>query len=379
MMKMKNTREAGKEIKILFFIDSLRSGGKERQLLELLKQLSSRRDFKFELLIMNNDIHYKEIYDLKIKINYLNRKKIFDLSFFFKLFKIIKKFKPAILHTWSNTTAFYAGPIAKLLNVKHICGSVRGATNVKKYSKLWFINRVGFLFSDRIVANSYAGILSRNLNGNKKSICIYNGFDFSRIENLEDYEKVKEKFNIKTGKIVGMVASLDIRKDNEIFIRAANQILERRRMVTFLVIGEGQKFNYLQSLIENKNRDHIIFTGRKDNIESIVNIFDIGVLTSKNEFFREGLSNSIMEYMALSKPVVVTHSGGNPEIVEDKVTGFLVRPKDRNHLVEKIEYLLDNPKIGEKMGKAGKVRIEKEFNTRKMTNSFIQLYRDLVQ
>jgi len=375
----KNILKITRQIKILFFIDTLRSGGKERQLVELLRQLSDKTNFKLELLLMNKEIHYKEIYDLNIKISYLKKKNIFDISFFFKLFKIVKKFKPDILHTWSNMAAFYSGPIVKLLNVKSICGSVRGATNIKKYSKLWFVNKVGFLFADRIVANSYAGVLSRHLKSNNKAMCIYNGFNFSRIENLENHEYIKEKFKIRTDKIVGMVGSLDKRKDTEIFINAAKQILKKRRDVTFLIIGEGPKLNYLQSLIDDKDKDYIIFTGKQDRIESIANTFDIGVLTSKNEFSREGISNSIMEYMALAKPVVATHSGGSPEIVDNNVTGYLVRPKDRNDLVKKIEYLLENPKIGEKMGKAGKIKIEKKFNIRKMTNSFIELYRDLVQ
>jgi glycosyltransferase involved in cell wall biosynthesis len=366
-----------KKIKILFFLDSLHAGGKERQAVELLKQLSVKQDFKLELLLMKKGIHYKAVYDLNITINYLYRKNLFDISVFFKLFKIVKRIKPDILHTWSTVTALYAGPVARLLKIKNICGSVRGATNVKMHFKSRLINKTGFLFADKIIANSYAGILSRNLQDSKKAMCIHNGFDFSRIKNLEKHKDIKEKFSIKTDKIIGMVGSLDDRKDNEIFINAANQVLKKRRDVTFLVIGEGPKLEYLKSLVEKKDRGHIIFTGRQDEIESMVNIFDIGVLTSKNEFFREGISNSIMEYMALEKPVIATDSGGNSEIVQDKITGFLVKPKDLDALVGKIDYLLDNPGIAEKMGKAGRVRIEKEFNIEKMINSFIELYMGL--
>ncbi|MCK5059330.1 MAG: glycosyltransferase, partial [Candidatus Aminicenantes bacterium] len=373
----KNNPQIGKKIKILFFLDSLRAGGKERQAVELLKQLSAKQDFKFELLLMKKGIHYKEVNDLNIKINYLYRRNIFDISVFFKLFKILKKIEPSILHTWSTITALYAGPVARLLKIKNICGSVRGATNVKTHFKSRLINKTGFLFADKIIANSYAGILSRNLKDSKKAMCIHNGFDFSRIRNLEKHKDIREKFSIKSDKIIGMVGSLDDRKDNEIFINAAKQILKKRRDVTFLVVGDGPKLEYLKSLVEKKDRGHIIFTGRQDEIESIVNIFDIGVLTSKNEFFREGISNSIMEYMALEKSVIATDSGGNSEIVEDKITGFLVRPKDLDALLGKIDYLLDNPGIAEKMGKAGRVRIEKEFNIEKMINSFIELYKGL--
>ena len=68
----KNNPQISKKIKILFFLDSLRAGGKERQAVELLKQLSAKQDFKFELLLMKKGIHYKEVNDLNIKINYLD-------------------------------------------------------------------------------------------------------------------------------------------------------------------------------------------------------------------------------------------------------------------------------------------------------------------
>jgi glycosyltransferase involved in cell wall biosynthesis len=375
----KDKPQTGKVTKILFFLDSLHAGGKERQAVELFKQLSANKDFKLELILMKKGIHYKEVNNLNIKINYLFRKNTFDISVFFKLFKIVKRSKPDILHAWSTITALYAGPVTGLLKIKNICGSVRGATNVNTKFKSRLINKIGFLFADKIIANSNAGILSRNLKNNKKAICIHNGFAFSRLENLEEPENIKNKFALKTGKIIGMVGSLDERKDNEIFIDAAQQVIKKRHDVTFLIIGEGPKLEYLQTLVEKKNRDHIIFTGRQEGIEAIVNAFEIGVLTSKNEFFREGISNSIMEYMALAKPVIASDSGGNSEIVEDKITGFLVKPKDRAHLVKKLNYLLDNPKVAEKMGKAGKVRLAKEFSIEKMTNSYVELYCNLVR
>jgi glycosyltransferase involved in cell wall biosynthesis len=364
--------------KILFFMDTLQSGGKERQLVELLKQLSKRQDFKLELLLMSEVIHYQEVFELNIKINYLTRKIKFDPFFLYKLFKMVKRIHPDILHTWSTITALYAGPVAKLLNIKNVCGSIRGATDIKKHIKPWIINKLGFRFADRIVANSHAGLLSRNLNNNKKATCIQNGFDFARLKDLENPENVKKRFGISTDKIVGMVSSLDNRKDNEIFIRAAKHILTRRSDVTFLIVGEGPKHAYFQSLIEERQKAFIILTGRQDNIESIVNIFNIGVLTSKNEFFREGISNSIMEYMALAKPVIASDSGGNSEIIEDKVNGFLVKPKELDGLVEMITNLLDNPKIAREMGRAGKFRIEKKFNIEKMINNYIDLYKNFI-
>src|SRR5690606_31004954 len=103
-------------------------------------------------------------------------------------------------------------------------------------------------------------------------------------------------------KVVGMVAAFSAFKDYKTFINAANIVLEKRNDVVFVCVGDGPKLNECKSIVQKNNSDKIIFTGKQKNVENIVNVFDIGVLST----FNEGISNSIMEYMALSKPVVVT-------------------------------------------------------------------------
>ena len=79
-------------MRILFFINSLASGGKERRLTELLKVLNLKTDIDFELVVMNSEIHYREIFDLNIKIHYFARKAKKDISIFKKFYKICQTF-----------------------------------------------------------------------------------------------------------------------------------------------------------------------------------------------------------------------------------------------------------------------------------------------
>jgi glycosyltransferase involved in cell wall biosynthesis len=89
----------------------------------------------------------------------------------------------------------------------------------------------------------------------------------------------------------------------------------------------------------------------------------------------EGISNSIMEYMALGKPVIATNSGGTNEIVINNDTGFLITDNKVEVVVEKIEYLLNNPEISRSMGYRGRERIKKYFSIEKMIQEFINLYQ----
>ena len=164
-----------KKIKILFFIESLRSSGKERRLTELLKGLINYPNIECQLVLTDKDIHYKEVLKLKIEIHYIIRKYLKkDPRLFFKFYKIAKSFKPDIIHVWGNMTSIYAIPTKVLMGIPMINSQITNVTLIKS-------TKVTFLFSNVIVANSMAGLKAYNA-PDYKSLCIYNGFDFNRLK-----------------------------------------------------------------------------------------------------------------------------------------------------------------------------------------------------
>lgn len=358
-------------MKILFFIDGLRLGGKERRLIELLKGLKNHPEFEIVVASVWKDIHYKEFYQLDIPIFFIEKKRKLDPSIFYKFYNLTRKIKPDIVHTWSSMNTSYS-IIAKIFsNFKLINSQITNAPNIINWlSQFGIQTKLNFLFSDIILANSKTGLLSYHV-PISKSRWIHNGFDFSRIEGLEEKEKIRERFEIKTEKVVGMVASFSDTKDYKTYIKAAKLISAKRNDVTFLAVGNGVNFEKAKGLAENCSK--IVFTGKQQYVESIVNIFDIGVLST----YTEGISNSIMEYMALAKPVIATDGGGTKELIRDGETGFLVKANSPEKLASKIEYLLDNDKLASSMGKKAKERIKKEFSMEKMINAFVDLYGTL--
>jgi glycosyltransferase involved in cell wall biosynthesis len=94
---------------------------------------------------------------------------------------------------------------------------------------------------------------------------------------------------------------------------------------------------------------------------------------------REGLSNSIMEYMALGLPVVCGDGGGNPELVLDGVTGFIVPPNDPGALAERLQYLRDHEAERRVMGAAGKARILGEFSVETMVDRMLRVYTEAME
>lgn len=366
-------------MKILFFINGIHPGGKERRMIELMKELKIRQEAGFELVVMNTEINYPEIFDLKIKIHYLIRKTKKDLSIFRKFYKICKEYKPDIVHCWDSMTAIYAIPVCKLLNIKLINGMVVD-TPVKKNisNKNWLRAQLTFPFSNIVIGNSHSGLAAYNA-PHKKSVCIYNGIDLNRFINLKEPNSIrKEIFGDKINDlfIIGMVAAFEVRKDYRTLIDAAIALLSSEDNVRFILIGDGTGFNEIKNMVPYSLSNKIVFLGKRSNVESIINIFDVGILLTNAKVHGEGVSNSILEYMALGKPVIASRGGGTNEVIIENENGFLIDPNKKEQLVEKIELLMKSENC-KSIGQRGKEIVQEKFNLKTMADNYSNIYRKL--
>ncbi len=357
-------------MKLLYIIDSLKSGGKERRLVSLIKGLLDFDNIEIGLIVLDDEIHYDYILDYDIKIYYLKRDIRKDVKIIFRFNKILKSFKPGIVHCWDNIAAIHFAPLCKFKRIPFINSMISAAPqNLSKLSKRYIVNLISYPFSTIILSNSHAGLKSFYVS-KKKGICIHNGFDMGRIEGKLNSDNIRRKFGINTKYIVGMTASFTKMKDYKTFVQSAELLLNKRNDTTFVAIGDGPELNAIRFGIKNEIKDSIKFVGKQKDVESIVNIFDIGVLST----FSEGISNAIMEYMALSKPVIATKGGGTNELVLDGKTGFLIKQKNPELLALKINFLLNHPDIAEKMRNEGRIRIENNFSINKMVQETYNLY-----
>lgn len=356
-------------MKVLFFIESLKAGGKERRLVELIKGLSSYSDIQIVIVVLSKDVHYKEITDLNVIIHYLDRKRNSrNFNIFFRFMFFVKSTKPDLVHVWGNVSGIYTIPAKIFLKFKLINSQI---TDAPKNFNLSLTYKLNFFFADLIISNSKAGLESYRIDSHK-SIIINNGFNFQRINKISPSENLKIKFGISTKYIVGMVATFYELKDYPTYISAAIKILNDRKDISFLCIGAGDKTKY-QKMVPSKFNDHILFLNEQNEIEAIMDLCDIGVLST----YTEGIPNSVMEFMALGKAVIATNGGGVKELVTNEKTGYLVSEKDSNDLSSRILELINNPELSFKMGRAAKKRIKKNFNISRMVISYYTNYKKL--
>ncbi len=361
-------------MKILFFAESLTSGGKERRILELISYLTHHTEHEVSLVLTEHEIYYTAVYDLGITIKIFKRKFLkYDPRLFISFSKYCKEYSPDIIHTWGKMTSFYAIP-ARIFCKVPLVSNLISDTN-KRFKPLsidsFFFN-AGMYYSSAILANSNAGLLAYNIKTPKASV-IYNGVNLKRFEQSFDIQKEKEILGIKTPYAVVMVAIFSALKDYDLFVEIAKKIGEMRDDVTFVGVGNGVDFHRIQQRIKDEKINNICLPGYKNNVESIIAASDIGLLCT----YSEGISNSIIEYMGLSKPVITTDlTGGSNEIVVHGETGYII---DRNaeEIVNSINSLLDNKELRDSMGAKGRQIIADKFSIDRMGKEFESVYNEV--
>jgi glycosyltransferase involved in cell wall biosynthesis len=146
----------------------------------------------------------------------------------------------------------------------------------------------------------------------------------------------------------------------------------------FILVGDGVDLTDIKKAVPVLFQDKILFTGKRADVESIIQVMNIGVLLTNSKVHGEGISNSIIEYMALGKPVLATRGGGTDEIVQDGKNGYLLDPESSAQLVQRIRELKNNRSLCEQFGEAGRKLVREQFNLESMTAKYKEIYHRII-
>jgi glycosyltransferase involved in cell wall biosynthesis len=287
-----------------------------------------------------------------------------NLSFLnpFKIYKCIRFFKKNNIDTviFSASQDFkMAGISAKFARVKNIV-YLRGlAVSIKSN----IVNR--YLFKScltHIIANSEETrrMILKNLShviSKNKLHTIYHGIDISQITSSNN-EKLKEIKNKTNGIILGNAGRLTDQKGQHYLIDIAKKLKLMNLEFTLFIAGTGSLESEIkQRIIKNQLQKEVVMLGFVEDMNLFMNSLDIFLLTSK----WEGFGFVLVEAMAKKVPVVCFDITSNPEIIEDKKTGFLTPFCDLNKFAEHVYSLATNRKLLEEMGSAGQRRVTNKF------------------
>jgi glycosyltransferase involved in cell wall biosynthesis len=208
---------------------------------------------------------------------------------------------------------------------------------------------------------------------------IYNGVDLTRYREPEVCCTLQAEYGIAPGSpIVGVVARLEVEKGHPTLLEAWPRVLASVPDAHLLVVGEGSQREALEAQARGLGllgaRPAVTVTGRRDDVPAVTAALDVAVLPS----YREAQGLSILEAMALARPVVASAVGGIPEMIEDGQTGLLVPPRDPDRLADAIARLLSDHPYADTLGKAGRDLVEERFCAELMVRAIETIYDEAV-
>ena len=215
-----------------------------------------------------------------------------------------------------------------------------------------------------------------------RSSTIYDGIDLQLYNGHLDGSGIRRTLGVHDDDVlVGIVSRLVPMKGHVDFLDAMTQVMRELPSVHGVIIGgdpePGRPF--LRQLLQlTRSRGlgkRITFLGWRDDVPTVTAALDVAVQASR---YIEGFGTSIMEAMALGKPVVATAAGGVTELMEGDVTGLLVPVGDTLALSAAIRRLAAHPEQRRRFGQAGRRRIEQRFDQRQSTRRIEALYGRLI-
>lgn len=365
-------------MKIVHIITSLHGGGRERRLVQLSKGLSADTNIKQYILILSPEIDYPEASNYAHIIQLQNSSR---MVLFKSLTDKLLEIKPDIVHDWTGISLILTTlSIMKYrLKFKYIEGFIADGNPLKTALSRITV-RFSFIVADAIISNSRAGLSAKHAPLSKSHV-FYNGFDFNRIKNItkDDIFEFRQELGLSDQtKIISMLARHDPAKDWGTFLDVAQEMQKTHDDIVFLSVGKGSDLASFNNDIRRRALNNVKSLGFRHDAERIIAASYLTLLFSNEKVHAEGVSNSIMESMAAGVPVIASNGGGTPEIISDKIDGFIIDNRNIPSIVEKIERLLNNQVQYKKMSEKAQEKIKNHFSIEQMTEKYVNLYYSLI-
>jgi glycosyltransferase involved in cell wall biosynthesis len=393
-----------KPIKVLRIINRLNLGGPTFNAAYLTKFLAP--EFETKLIAgMKDDseassefiVHSLGLEPEYIKDMHRSIHPIKDLKSFFEIRRIIKEFKPTIVHTHAAKSGAIGRLAALSCGVPVILHTFHGHIFHSYFSG--FSTKV-FLFIERWLAKRTAGIIAIS-NLQKKELCedflicdkdrtfvVPLGFDLAKFtENQEDKRiKFRSVYNIQDDEIViSIVGRLVPIKNHNMFLDSIKYLHENTtQKFRAMIVGDGESRAdveaYCTSLdlrFNNQNiqeSNPITFTSWIKEIDEVNAGSDIICLTSLNE----GTPVSLIEASAAGKPILSTNVGGIADFIEEGINGMLVESEDGVSYNKALLTLVNDKSLRDKMSGAGREITLKKFSFMRLVEDVRVLYRKLI-
>src|ERR1041385_2554089 len=295
-----------------------------------------------------------------------------DVSLPLRLGAYLRREHATVVHTHNPHALIYGAPAARLAGAGAIHS--KHGMNPDRARRLW-LRRTAARLVDTYVAVSpalRAAALANEDCDSKRLRVVSNGIDVTRFApNSRVRCSVRRELGIHDDAwVVCTVGRLAPEKDQAMLVDAMIPLLDERRRL--LIVGDGPERDALREQIARTGKGaYVYMTGARSDVERILAACDVFALTSRTE----GLPLVLLEAMATALPVISTAVGGIPDLVQHRVTGFLVPAKGGlGPLTRQLEWLSMDESLSHQIGRAARHHIVKEYSVERMASEYAALY-----
>lgn len=375
---------ADKRVLIVHTIYRLDVGGMENGLVNLINRMPAER-WRHTIVCLTHSTEFaNRIQPGDVEVIELHKKPGKDLSIYPRFWRLLRTLKPQILHT-RNLGTIDLAPIGALARVPiRVHGehgwSADDPKGVNPRHRIirrlcdWTISRYVAVSADIATwLGEVIGVRASKVRG----IC--NGVDIDQFNAVGAKAALPFEGGGDEKFVIGSIGRMDPIKNFDLLLDAvARLVIERQELrdtIRVVLVGEGPELVGLRQRAKSLGlSDMVCFPGARGDVADIMRCMDLFVLPSRNE----GISNTVLEAMATGLPVIATNVGGNPELVEDGVTGKLIRANDVPAISQAISTYLGDHGLLRDHGLASRKRVERNLSLPSMVASYQEMYDEML-
>jgi glycosyltransferase involved in cell wall biosynthesis len=370
-------------MKILAMIDSYRVSGPCRGLIHLVEE-TKPKGIQFIIGLFLSGPHgtspvIEEFSRRGFQLAVWSQRRRYDLRLIQMAWKTAKEHKVAILQSHGYKPAVLAWCLKRLKGLPWIA-VVHGHTSENR--KVAFYNKLDLWLTrsaDRVVAVSTATgcFLEQHGIDNSRIRVIPNAIDPQAYQ----LEKTETEFRQSCGAdaghfLIGIIGRLSPEKGGGVFLNALQQIIRTIPAARAVFVGEGLEAERLKAAVrERRLDDHVHFAGYQTDISSVYSALDLVVMPSNSE----GFPNVLLEAFLHRKAVVATAVGGVPDVMQGKLSRWLVRRGDAVALADAVIHALQNPRLRIELADIGARFVRETFTPARRADRFLSVYEELFQ
>lgn len=358
------------KINLLYLIASLDSGGAERQLAELVKNID-KNTVNPHVVLYRNRLHFDDLLtDEKIHLKIIEKKTKFDPSFPFKLAHYIRQNHIDLIHSYTESAGVWGRITGRLTGIKNITHLQSSNYNKSFYHR----EKLTGWMDTLMIANSHKSKDQYHSHiPKRKIVVIHNGLNFNLIP------QTPASLN-NEGFIITVAGRISPQKNYPCLLKAVYLIKDEIPKLQVNIWGRilhKKSYEEMTELIKSYKLTSIVhYKGVSKTIIDEISSSHLLTLSSSTE----GFPNVVMEALACGVPVIASQAGDMEYLINNGQNGFLFPSNNAEALAEAVmKYYRLKPHERLQMGLKGREHIKKNYSIEKMTNKTLDVYKSLLK